>query len=84
MNYHIAPARYAKNMMAIHCKSDGSGWKTFEMRLCDKLNGRYSGRENAYIMSKSKAKRFEQEIEACNAYDQCSPDEGHQARREIQ
>jgi len=55
----IRPARYAKNQVAISCPSS-DGYKTRAARLCEHLNGRYSGRENAYIMSQSKAKRFEE------------------------
>jgi len=59
-DYRIAPARYAKGKMAIHCASDGSGWKTRAMSLAERLaNGRYSGRENAYIVSPTAAMRFE-------------------------
>jgi hypothetical protein len=59
-DYTIGPARYAKGKMAIRCKSDGSGWKTRAMTLAERLaNGRYSGRENAYILSPAAAKRFE-------------------------
>lgn len=57
--YTVTPARYAKNMMAVHCPSDGSGWKTRAHYLCCALRGRYSGRENAYILSPTKARRFE-------------------------
>jgi hypothetical protein len=63
--YTIAWARYAgrwngKPQMAVHCRSDGSGMKTRAMRLIgDGLKGRYSGRENAYIVSPTKAARFE-------------------------
>lgn len=61
--YTIAPARYAgrwngKPQMAVRCISDGSGWKTRAMRICDELKARYSNRENAYIMSPTKAKKF--------------------------
>jgi hypothetical protein len=59
-DYTIGPARYAKGKMAICCISDGSGWKTRAMLLAERLaNGRYSGRENAYILSPSAATRFE-------------------------
>lgn len=55
----ICKARYAKNQMAVHCPSNGTGWKTRAMRLADAIaNGRYSGREHAYIMSQPAAKRF--------------------------
>lgn len=57
-DFTINKARYAKNMVAISCKSDGSGWKTRAMRLCSALNARWSNREKAYIISPTKAKRF--------------------------
>ena len=56
--FEIKKARYAKGMIAVHCESDGSGWKTRAMRLCSALNARWSNRERAYIMSPSKAKRL--------------------------
>jgi len=58
VSYSIKPARYAKGMVAVHCVSDGSGWKNRAMRLCDEVRGRYSNRENAYIMSPTKAGKF--------------------------
>jgi hypothetical protein len=59
-DYTIRPARYAKGKVAICCKSNGSGWKTRAMLLAERLaNGRYSGREKAYILSPSAASRFE-------------------------
>lgn len=54
----IKPARYAKRQMAVHCAENGSGFKTRAMRLCDYLNGRWSNRERAYIMSATKADRL--------------------------
>lgn len=56
--FTIHPARYAKNMMAVHVASDGSGWKQRAHYLCDALKARYSGRESAYILSKTKAIRL--------------------------
>lgn len=53
--FTVHKARYSKGMMAVHCQSDGTGFKTPAMRLCDALTNRYSHRENAYIMPKSKA-----------------------------
>jgi hypothetical protein len=44
--------------MAVHCVSTGQ-YKTRAMYLCEALKGRYSGREGAYIMSPSKAKKLE-------------------------
>jgi hypothetical protein len=59
-DYTISPARYAKKMMAVHCISDGTGWMTRAMHLADHFaRSRYSGRENAYIMSKAASAKFE-------------------------
>lgn len=58
-DYTITKARYAKGQMAVHCQSNGSGFKTRAMRLCEALRGRYSGREDAYIMSPTKATKLE-------------------------
>jgi hypothetical protein len=64
--YTINPARYAgrwngKPQMAVHCTPNGTGFKTRAMRLIgDHLNGRYSGRERAYIVSPAKVRKFEQ------------------------
>lgn len=54
----IKPARYAKRQMAVSCAGNGSGFKTHAMRLCDYLNGRWSNRERAYIMSTTKADKL--------------------------
>ena len=60
-NYEIRPARYAKGKLAIHCQSnDEWGWKTDSMRLAETVGGRYSGRENAYIVSQGAAEAFQQ------------------------
>jgi hypothetical protein len=61
--FTVRPARYAgryngKPQVAVHCESDGSGYKTRAMRLCSALNGRWSNRERAYIMSPTKAAKF--------------------------
>jgi hypothetical protein len=66
--YTISEARYAKGKMAIHCKPDGSGWKTLTALIIDQLKGvRYSNRERAYIVSPGCAKKFEQELAAAEA-----------------
>jgi|HubBroStandDraft_6_1064221.scaffolds.fasta_scaffold00056_123 hypothetical protein len=59
--YTIKPARYAKNMMAVHCASYPNNWmKTRAMCLAGRFsNERYSHREKAYIMSKTAATKFE-------------------------
>lgn len=51
----VAPAKYAKNMMAVYCPSDGTGYKTRAMYLACHLPHRYSHREHAYIMSRKAA-----------------------------
>jgi len=56
--YTISDARYAKGQKSVHCISDG-GFKTRAMRLLCALNGRYSDREKAYIVSPTKAAKFE-------------------------
>jgi len=56
--YRVRPARYAKGMMAVSCPSR-DGFKTRAARLASSLaNGRWTGRESAYIMSPRKAERF--------------------------
>lgn len=63
--YSISPARYAgrwngRRQVAIRCVSEDM-FKTRAMRLIgDGLNGRYSNRERAYIVSPAKARKFEQ------------------------
>jgi hypothetical protein len=58
--YTIAPAKYAKRMMAIRCTPDGTGFKTRAARLAEVLaRGRWSNREGAYILSSAAAARFE-------------------------
>lgn len=63
--YERSPARYSKGNFAIRPRKDGSGFKTDEASLADAVaNGRYSGREKAYIMSKSQADLFEALVNA--------------------
>lgn len=65
VGYTIQPARYAgrwngKPQLAVKCWPSGDGYKTRAMRLIgDGLNGRYSRRESAYIVSPTKAAKFE-------------------------
>lgn len=59
----VSPARYAgrwngKPQCAVRCPSDGSGMKTRAMRLAGALKARYSRREDAYIMSPTKAAKL--------------------------
>ena len=58
-DYEIRPARYAHGQMLVTCRSDGTGWKTRAMALCGALNGRWTNRERGYIMSPTKAAKFE-------------------------
>lgn len=53
----ITNARYAKGQKAVRCESSDN-YKTRAARLCEHLNGRYSNRENAYIMSATKATKL--------------------------
>lgn len=57
-------ARYAKGKIAVHCPSDGSGYKTRAMRLADAHGGRWSNREKAYIMSPAAALKVKRAYEA--------------------
>jgi hypothetical protein len=61
--YTIRPAKYAgrwnnKPQMAVSCPS-ADGFKSRAARIMGALNARYSGRENAYIVSPAKAAKFE-------------------------
>lgn len=62
--YTITPARYAKGMKLVRCTPDGSGFKTRAMRLCDFMRGRWTNREGGYVMSPTKATRFERAYKA--------------------
>lgn len=58
-DYSITRARYAKGMMAVRTPSD-TGYKTRAAYLAEALaNGRYTGRENAWIMGPNRAALFE-------------------------
>ncbi len=62
--YTAGPARYAKGMIAVRCTPDGTGWKTIAaFTICNIPGVRYSNREGSYILSPTKFKRFESEIE---------------------
>ena len=58
-DYEIRPARYARGQTLVVCRSDGTGFKTRAMALCEALHGRYTGRERGYVMSPTKAAKFE-------------------------
>jgi hypothetical protein len=58
VQFRFAPARYAKGMIAFQADND-SDWKNRPLRLADAVSGaRYSGRERAYLMSRSAANRL--------------------------
>jgi hypothetical protein len=61
--YTVSPARYAKGKLAIHCKPDGTGYKTLAALIISQMKGvRYSNRERAYIVSSRCAAKFEAEL----------------------
>lgn len=61
--YTITRARYAKDKMAVHCKPDGTGWKTLAALIISEMPGvRWSNRESAYICSPGRATKFETEM----------------------
>lgn len=55
----IKDARYAKDKKAVQCPSPDK-FKTRAARLSEHLNAYFSGREKAYIMSRTKAERLVQ------------------------
>lgn len=62
--YTIAPARYAKGMIAVRCPSD-TGYKTRAACLAAYFaRDRWTGRENAYIMTPAAARKFEEHYKA--------------------
>jgi len=56
--YSIAPYRYARNSIRVVCPSR-DGWKTRAARLAEGLRGRWSHRAGGYIMTPTKAAKFE-------------------------
>lgn len=52
--FRCTPAKCA-NAMALHLESDGSGMKTRAMWLAEALNGRWTGRDKAYLLSPRRA-----------------------------
>jgi hypothetical protein len=61
--YTLSPARYAKGRLALHCKPDGTIYKTLAMLIISQMKGvRYSNRECAYIISPTCAWKFKTEI----------------------
>lgn len=58
--FDVTTARYAKRKLAVHIRSDGSGYKTRAERLIgDGLNARWSGREKAYIASSAQVEKMQ-------------------------
>ncbi len=56
--FTMSPARYAKGMVAVTCPGK-DGYKTRAGYLCSSIcRERYSGREQAYILSPAQAERF--------------------------
>ncbi len=62
MAYQIVDARYAKGKKIIQCESDGSGYKTSEMLLAERIGGKWVHRSRGYTVSSRQAIRFEEEI----------------------
>lgn len=57
--YSIAPARYSKDNFIVQAPSS-TGYKTRAARLIgDGLNCRYTNREQGYVASANKVKKFE-------------------------
>lgn len=54
----VAPAKYAKGMMAVTPHDQIQGMKGRSSRLAEYLKGRWSNREHAYIMSVNKVVRL--------------------------
>lgn len=71
--YTIHPARYAKGKQAVHCKPDGTGWKTLAALIVSDMPGvRYSNRESAYIVSPGCAAKFDRKMKEIQAYRELS------------
>ena len=82
--YTIGDARYAKGQKLVKVTSSGTGLKTRAARLVgDGLKGRYTNREHGYIVSPTKAARFEdlyaQGWDASAITGELQPPEGHVA-----
>jgi hypothetical protein len=82
--YTIGDARYAKGQKLVKVQSSGTGLKTRAARLIgDGLKGRYTNREHGYIVSPTKAARFEdlyaQGWDASAITGELQPPEGHAA-----
>lgn len=58
MSYTMTRARYAKRSVAIRALDGVGGMKGRAARLCCALRFRFSNRENAYIGSEAKGRRF--------------------------
>ena len=51
----IAPARYAKGKMVMHCPSNGTGNKSRAACLAEAFGGRWVNRSHGYVLSPSGA-----------------------------
>jgi HNH endonuclease len=71
--YTIHPAHYAKGKLAVHCKPDGTGWKTLAALIISDMPGvRYSNRESAYVVSPGCAAKFDRKMKEIQAYRELS------------
>lgn len=59
----VGAARYAKDQAKVRHASR-SGLKSRGDRIAEALGGRFSGRESAYIMSRTKAERWVELLQA--------------------
>lgn len=63
----VSPAKYAKNQIAVRCVSL-DGFKSRASRLAEGLNGRWSNREKAFIMSPSKVEKLKSMLSSGEDY----------------
>ena len=61
--FTVAPAKYAKGMLAVFPQDKIQGLKGRSARLAEHLNGRWSNREHAYIMSPTKVVKLRKLID---------------------
>lgn len=57
--YTVSQARYSKGNLIVRYTHEKGAWKGRPARLLEALNFRYTGRENGYVGSPGKVKRFE-------------------------
>lgn len=58
--YTVSQARYSKGNLIVRYSKSPSGMKGRPARLLEALKFRYTGRENGYVGSPSKVKKFEE------------------------